>query len=131
MTVSADEILSRLPEKRQRKIAERREELLAEYQTIQDIRKACLLTQEQLAKTLQIKQANVSQIEKRTDLLISTLRGYIEAMGGDLHLIAEFPGRPAVFIDGFSADDEHTTQSRDMGTTAQKKMDKTKKPNMF
>jgi hypothetical protein len=38
-------------------------------------------------------QEGVSKIEKRSDLLISTLRGYVEAMGGSLSIIAEFPDR--------------------------------------
>lgn len=108
MTVPADEILKKLPKKRQRKIAERAEQLHAEYLTIQDVRKARSLTQEQLAKALGIKQANVSQLEKRSDLLLSTLRSYIEAMGGELHLVAEFPDRPAVFVASLSDSDTET-----------------------
>lgn len=108
MTVSANELLKKLPEKRQRKIAKRAEQLRAEYLAIQDIRKARSLTQAQLAKALGINQANVSQIEKRSDLLLSTLRSYIEAMGGELHLIAEFPDRPSVFVTSlFDSDTEN------------------------
>jgi transcriptional regulator with XRE-family HTH domain len=110
MTVSANEILKKLPEKRQRKIAERAEQLHAEYLTIQDIRKARSLTQVQLAKALGINQANISQIEKRSDLLLSTLRSYIEAMGGELHLVAEFPDRPPVFLTSLAETDIETNQ---------------------
>jgi hypothetical protein len=49
---------------------------------------------------LDIGQDGVSRIEQRSDLLISTLRSYIEAMGGHLELIAEFPNRPPVVLSG-------------------------------
>lgn len=111
MTVSANELLKKLPEKRQRKIAKRAAQLRAEYLAIRDIRKARSLTQAQLAKALGINQANVSQIEKRSDLLLSTLRSYIEAMGGELHLVAEFPDRPSVFVT--SLFDSDTKNDRD------------------
>lgn len=51
---------------------------------------------------LGIKQENVSRIEKRSDLLISTLSDYLEAMGGKLNLVAEFPDRPPVTLTGIA-----------------------------
>jgi hypothetical protein len=42
---------------------------------------------------------NISRLEKRSDMLLSTLRGYIEAMGGKLELVAYFPNRPPVTIE--------------------------------
>ena len=62
-----------------------------EYKTLQELRKARELTQVEIAKALNIRQASVAQMEKRSDLLISTLRGYIEGMGGTLKLVVEFP----------------------------------------
>ena len=85
---------------RRAKVEARAKALAAEYRTLQDLRKAHELTQERMAKLLGIKQENVSRLEKRSDLLISTLRGYIEAMGGKLSLVAEFPKRPPVILDG-------------------------------
>lgn len=82
-------------------IHERAQELRTEYATLQDLRKARELTQERMAEMLHIKQENVSRLEKRSDLLLSTLRSYIAAMGGDLKLIVEFPGRPPVTLIGF------------------------------
>jgi DNA-binding XRE family transcriptional regulator len=58
---------------------------------LQEIRRARHLTQEQLAETLAATQPEISKIEKRTDLYISTLRRYIEAMGGTLDIVARFP----------------------------------------
>ena len=49
------------------------------------------MNQELMAKNLHTKQSNVSRIEKRTDMYISTLRSVIKAMGGDLEIVARFP----------------------------------------
>ncbi|MHB1529362.1 MAG: XRE family transcriptional regulator [Acidiferrobacteraceae bacterium] len=56
-----------------------------------ELRQARQLSQEQLAKTLHVKQASISKLERRTDMYLSTLRGYIEAMGGELEIVAHFP----------------------------------------
>ena len=70
---------------------------------LQHVRKALDLTQEQMAKLLGIGQDSVSRIESRSDMLISTLQSYIEAMGGSLKVIAEFPdGR--VSLSGLGAE---------------------------
>jgi hypothetical protein len=58
------------------------------------------LTQVRLAKSLKTSQNQISRIEQRTDLLLSTLRSYVEALGGSLNLVAEFPDKPAVSITG-------------------------------
>ncbi|MHB1587582.1 MAG: XRE family transcriptional regulator [Acidiferrobacteraceae bacterium] len=56
-----------------------------------ELRQARQLSQEQLAKTLHVKQASISKLERRTDMYLSTLRSYIEAMGGALEIVARFP----------------------------------------
>ena len=58
---------------------------------LQELRRARALSQEQLARTLGIKQASVSKLERRTDMYIQTLRNYIEAVGGQLEITAKFP----------------------------------------
>lgn len=70
--------------------------------TLAELREALSLTQTTLAKTLDINQAAVSKIEKRTDIFLSTLRNYIRAMGGELEIRASFPGRQPVIINQFS-----------------------------
>ena len=65
---------------------------MLEEMPLQELRQARALSQEQLARTLGIKQASVSKLERRTDMYIQTLRNYIEAMGGQLEVIASFPG---------------------------------------
>lgn len=77
------------PEARAR--AEEQTRQLMQEMPLQELRQARKLSQEQMAKTLHTKQSNVSRIEKRTDMYISTLRSVIKAMGGDLEIVARFP----------------------------------------
>ena len=49
------------------------------------------LSQEELAETLNVGQAAVAKLEKRADMYVSTLRRFIEAMGGELEIVARFP----------------------------------------
>ena len=72
----------------------------AEVMTLHQLRQARKLTQVNLAKALKINQGAVSTMEKRTDMYVSTLRNYIEAMGGSLRITAEFP-EGAVEIEQF------------------------------
>jgi DNA-binding Xre family transcriptional regulator len=58
---------------------------------LHELRAARRLTQQQLAKTLEMTQAAVSQLEKRTDMYLSTLENFVEAMGGQLEMYAVFP----------------------------------------
>ena len=76
--------------------------LIAEEMSLRDLQQALTLTQERMAETLGIGQDGVSRLEKRSDLLLSTLRTYIKAMGGQLSLIAEFPDREPVTLSGLS-----------------------------
>ena len=57
------------------------------------LRQAFDLTQTELAKRLGVSQANLSKIEKRSDLLVSTLRSYLGALGGDVRIVVLFQGR--------------------------------------
>ena len=66
-------------------------ETLLDEMPMHELRRAKQLSQVQLAALLKIKQGSVSKLERRTDLYISTLRRYIEAMGGNLELRANFP----------------------------------------
>lgn len=70
---------------------------------MRELRKARRITQVELAKALGVNQEQVSRIEKRTDLHISTLKRSIEAMGGELTLIAKFPDGAPIKLTGFSA----------------------------
>jgi transcriptional regulator with XRE-family HTH domain len=86
-----NQIIRGLPPERRAKVSARAKNLIGEEMALQHVRKALDLTQEQMAKLLRIGQDSVSRIESRSDMLISTLRSYIEAMGGSLKVTAEFP----------------------------------------
>jgi transcriptional regulator with XRE-family HTH domain len=86
-----DQIISNLPAERRERIAARTKQLIAEETALRSLRKARDLTQERMAELLHIGQDSVSRIENRSDLLLSTLRSYVEAMGGSLRLVVEFP----------------------------------------
>jgi transcriptional regulator with XRE-family HTH domain len=96
------EKLRRLPAARRRKIEARAAALIAEEMSLQDLRRARQLTQAHLAERLGTGQDSISRLEQRSDLLISTLRHYVEELGGRLALVAEFQDRAPVRLQGFS-----------------------------
>jgi len=72
--------------------------------TLQQLRRARELTQVFMAKKLGISQDGVSKLEKRSDMLLSTLRKTVKALGGDLSLVAKFPDRAPVVLAGIVED---------------------------
>ena len=78
------------PESLQRAEAKTRE-LMAEM-LLAEIRKEAGFTQEDLAATLGVKQPSLSKLESQDDMQISTLQRLIQALGGQLELIAHMPG---------------------------------------
>lgn len=107
-----DKIKSLGPAQR-KKVEARAAQLIAEEMTLRELRRARKLTQTRVAKTLGITQDSVSRLEKRSDLLLSTLQKTIEAMGGSLSLVARFPDREPVILSGIIVDrKEVSTASR-------------------
>lgn len=100
MPITLEQVMESLPAEEREAIVRRADILIEEHMTLQELRKALNLTRESMAQLLEIKQANVSKVEKRADMLISTLRSYVEAMGGSLELIARLPGRAPVRLEG-------------------------------
>lgn len=100
MAKSLDQVMQGLPRARRQRVEQRGAELIAQQMTLQELRKELNLTQETMAGLLHMKQGNVSKVEKRTDMLLSTLREYVEAMGGTLELVARLPGRAPVRLEG-------------------------------
>jgi DNA-binding XRE family transcriptional regulator len=96
------EKLKALPNARRNAIKRRAAVLIAEEMTMRELRKARKMTQVEMAKALGIGQEQVSRIENRTDLHISTLRRSIEAMGGELTLMAKFPDGAPIQVKGFA-----------------------------
>jgi DNA-binding XRE family transcriptional regulator len=112
MTRTLNEVIKGLPPDQQQEIEAQATHLIEEEMTLRDLRKAHELTQERMAETLRISQDGVSRIEKRSDFLLSTLRSYVEAMGGKLRLIAEFPDRKPVMLSDFKSLGAHATRDR-------------------
>lgn len=87
------------PERRAR--IEAKKDALRREMDLAELRKALALTQSTLAEALGVQQAEISKIEQRTDVFVSTLRRFVEAMGGTLEINAVFPDR-SVTITNFS-----------------------------
>ncbi len=104
MTVSYDDFLRDLPDDEIKAIEDRGAQLIQEEATLRELREITAKSQEELAKKLNVKQAAISKLERRTDIYISSLRNYIEALGGKLTIIAELPGRAPIQIRQFQAD---------------------------
>ena len=84
------ELTSGFTPERRRRIDEMKGELLAEM-PLHELRRARELTQRDMAKLLKVNQPAVSKMEQRADVYVSSLRSYIEAVGGKLKIVAEFP----------------------------------------
>lgn len=97
-----DEKMKSINAARRHKIEKRASALIAEEMTLQELRRARKITQTRIAKALGIRQEGVSRLEKRSDLLLSTLRKAVKAMGGDLRLVAAFPDREPVVLSGIT-----------------------------
>ncbi len=102
MGVSSNDLVARLPAEERCAVQTRAAQLIAEEMSLRDLRKALGETQVSVARQLGIKQENVSRIEQRSDMLLSTLNHYLSSMGGRLRLIAEFEGRPSVELVGLA-----------------------------
>jgi len=87
---SWSKIRSEMPLKSQARLDARLKETLASM-PLDKLRKARSLTQVAVAERLQVDQGSVSKLEGRTDMYLSTLREYVEALGGKLELRADFP----------------------------------------
>ena len=98
MTVSLDDVMKKFTPEERLQIEARAAGLIEEEQTLRDLRQAQHLTQERMAVLMGVEQENVSRLERRADLLLSTLSSYVAAMGGKLRLMAEFPNRHPVAI---------------------------------
>ena len=106
MATALQDKMKSVGSKRRKKIEARVAELVVEEMALRELRKAHHRTQTSMAKQLGISQDGVSRLEQRSDLLLSTLRNYVEAMGGQLRLVAEFPDQAPVILTGFSDIDD-------------------------
>jgi transcriptional regulator with XRE-family HTH domain len=104
MPITLKDKMKDLSPAQRKKVEARAAELIAEEMTLRELRHARKLTQVRMAKTLGVTQDSVSRLEKRSDLLLSTLRKTVRAMGGNLSLVAEFPDRAPVVLSGIAED---------------------------
>ena len=104
MPITLKDKMKELSPAQRKKVEARAAELIAEEMTLRELRHARKLTQVRMARKLGITQDSVSRLEKRSDLLLSTLRKTVKAMGGNLSLVAEFPDRAPVVLSGLAED---------------------------
>lgn len=95
---SLNEIIAELPLDEQQAIEARYQELKQEVEGLRELRRITGKAQADIASALNIKQPSISKIEKQTDMYLSTLRSYVEAVGGKLELTVQLPKRPALRI---------------------------------
>src|ERR1700730_7099049 len=112
MSVNIRDKLEKLNAVQRKKVEYRAAELIAEEMSLRDLRKARKLTQARVAKTLGITQDSVSRLEKRSDLLLSTLRKTVKAMGGDVRIVAQFPDRSPVVVSHLAEEQPRRRSSR-------------------
>jgi len=89
-------ILAYLPPERKARVETRYQELKQEVESLAELRRIAGKMQADIATALKIKQPSVSKIEKQADMYLSTLRSYVEAVGGELELTVKFPRRPTL-----------------------------------
>ncbi|MGD0801314.1 MAG: transcriptional regulator [Terracidiphilus sp.] len=121
MTVSLEEMLAELPTDRRERIEQRAAETIAEELNLRQVRHLRKLTQARLSKKLKIGQEGVSRIEKRSDLYLSTLRSYLEGVGGELTLMVKFPDQPPVILTGFGENAESKKTKKNSKITSKPK----------
>jgi ribosome-binding protein aMBF1 (putative translation factor) len=90
MAKKFDELRKRMLPRARKAAAARAKEMLAEM-PLQELRQARGLSQQQLAERLHVQQPAIAKLERRTDMYISTLRNHVEALGGELEVVARFP----------------------------------------
>lgn len=93
-----DDVIAGLPEERRERVEARFQELKQEVEGLRELRRVAGKAQADIASALKIKQPSVSKIEKQADMYLSTLRRYVEAMGGELDLVVRLPSRPPLRI---------------------------------
>jgi DNA-binding XRE family transcriptional regulator len=113
MSDTFSDMIAGLPPHRQKKIQAEYEALRAQELTLQQLRKAQKLTQDHMAKTLRKPQGTISKIEQRSNMMLTTLRGYVEAMGGELNFVVRFPEGDSVSLIGLADDADRLSAGKD------------------
>jgi len=91
-----NDIIAELPPARRARIDARYKKMKQEVESLRELRQLAGKAQADVATALKIKQPSVSKIEKQADMYLSTLRSYVEAIGGELELVVKLPERPVL-----------------------------------
>ena len=116
MMITHDDYMKKLSAEDREKVLAMAKELIAEEKSLREIRRAREYSQVTLAEILGMNQGDLSKFERRTDAYLSTIRRYVEAMGGSLELVATFPDTGPVKIvnigDLDPSDEDEETQEQ-------------------
>ncbi len=99
MGIPFEKALSELPVESRKRVQRKAKNEIEYYRSLQEFRKSIGLTQEEVAGRLKLKQTNISQLESRKDMHISTLRNYVEALGGELEIYIRIPDGSTIHLD--------------------------------
>jgi transcriptional regulator with XRE-family HTH domain len=106
-----NDVIAKLPKERRKRIAKRAnemaKEMIAHADSLRVVRKALSKTQIKIGEDLGLSQNAVSQLEGRSDLLLSTLRRYVRALGADLDLVVRMKDGSKVLLEGLGQSAEH------------------------
>lgn len=102
MARTLDEVIGSLSPERQARLYDRHQELRQEVQGLRELRKLAGKAQSEMAAVLRVKQPSVSKLERQADMYLSTLRTYVEALGGQLELVVRLPDRPLLRLSTIS-----------------------------
>lgn len=105
----------------QRKASTLAQEMIRHADSLAEVRAALVKTQDEVARVLKVKQNAVAQFEKRSDLLLSTLRKYIEAMGGELAVAVRTGTGTVIMLDSLSSLAKQSKPRRARASTALRK----------
>jgi len=117
-----NQIIGELPPERQERIEARYQELRQEVEGLRELRQIAGKAQVDIATALKIKQPSVSKIEKQADMYLSTLRSYVEGVGGELTLMVKFPDRPPVILAGLGENEGEKKTKKKARTTPKSKV---------
>jgi hypothetical protein len=93
-----EEVIATLPKDSQDRVDSRYNELKQEVESLRQLRKVAGKAQVDIAAALKITQPSVSKLERQADMYLSTLRSYVQAIGGELELVVHLPSRPALHL---------------------------------
>lgn len=99
---SLNAVLDALPGERRREIDARYRELVNELESLKALRRDLGISQEKIAEALGMTQPAVSKVENEADMLVSTLRKYVEALGGELDIVVRLPHREPIRLGSLS-----------------------------